>query len=105
MSHTCDLVSVKLAIAMETLRQALTNYKATMLKVREYVKSNPNSTVKEIINSVGIGHYANEKSARNAIKNALENWEKDWCVTNWSTNKGSWVYSSQGSKEERRGKQ
>lgn len=56
-----------------------TPYKRTIRAVREYITRNPGCTLKEIIDSVGRGHYAHKQSARSTIRTALIEWESEWC--------------------------
>ncbi|KKN47175.1 hypothetical protein LCGC14_0665710 [marine sediment metagenome] len=56
-----------------------TPYKRTMDAVKSFIEKNPGCTLKEIIDSIGKGHYANSQSARGTIRVALSNWESDWC--------------------------
>lgn len=56
-----------------------TPYKHTMSRVKKFIGDNPGCTLKEIMDHTGEGHYANMKSARGTIRNALVTFEKDWC--------------------------
>lgn len=54
-------------------------YKQTMASIRKYITENPGSTLKEILDATGHGHYAHMKSARGAVRSALPTFESDWC--------------------------
>ena len=60
----------------------LTNYKYTMLKVKEFIGDNPGCTLSEIIETVGKAHYMTEASAKQGIRKALTEWE-NWATTSW----------------------
>ena len=81
------------AIAGSRGGAALTPYKQTMLKVREFIEKNPRCTLNDIIEYVGKAHYSSEKSAKNAIGNALSHWEKNWCIMVLDNQRGRWGYS------------
>lgn len=58
-----------------------TPYKQSMLEVKDFLKENPGSTSREIVEAVGRLHYSSENSARSSITKSLTGWEKDWCRT------------------------
>ena len=55
-----------------------TPYKRTIRDVRRFLEKNPGSTMKEIQQEIGRGHYASPASCRGNLGKALESWE-DWC--------------------------
>jgi hypothetical protein len=56
-----------------------TPYQATIKAIKKFIGTNPGSTLKEIIDVLGKGHYASNSSCRQSLNLALTNWEKDWC--------------------------
>lgn len=56
-----------------------TPYRHTMMQIKEYISENPGCTLREIMNNVGKGHYANMKSAKSNIRTSLKERENDWC--------------------------
>ena len=81
----------KNGIAGSTSGGTQTPYKVTMMKIREFIETNPKCTLNEIIESVGKSHYANTNSAKQGIRTALTNWET-WCGHGWDNKKGSFVF-------------
>ena len=59
-----------------------TPYQKTIKYVKEYIKSNPGKTFKEIINYIDGGrfhHYSTPASMKQSLKIALCEWESSWC--------------------------
>lgn len=54
----------------------LTPYSYMMDLIKEYLIENPFSSTKEIVEALGIFHYAHEKSAKGNISRALSDYEK-----------------------------
>ncbi len=61
-----------------------TPYQRTIRDVRSFLEKNPGSTMKEIQQEIGRGHYASPASCRGNLGKALENWE-DWCRVDRNT--------------------
>ncbi|HLM69594.1 MAG TPA: hypothetical protein VK358_18775, partial [Longimicrobium sp.] len=57
-----------------------TPYRGTMHQVRRFIEARGEVTLREIMEEVGTGHYANAASAKAAIPHALQWYESDWCV-------------------------
>lgn len=55
-----------------------TPYKRTIRDVRSFLEKNPGSTMRQIQEDIGRGHYASPASMRGNLGKALEHWE-DWC--------------------------
>lgn len=72
----------KLGIAGSPSGGAITPYKITMMKIQEFIQENPGCTMKDIIAHGGKYHYASTQSARMSIRNAMQTFEKDWCLVN-----------------------
>jgi hypothetical protein len=87
----------KNGVAGSTSGGAITPYKVTIMKVKEFIAANPGCTLKDIVSHIGNGHYSSESSAKNSLRSALENWEKDWCAINW--NHREYTYTIKQSKE------
>lgn len=67
------------AAAGNAKRHRWTPYQRTIRDTRRFLEKNPGSTMKEIQNEIGKGHYASPASCRGNLGKALENWE-DWCT-------------------------
>ncbi len=68
----------------------LTNYKVSILSVKEFIKENPGCTTSEIVEALGPLHYAHVKSAKNNLREALVSFEKRWCES-WTDPKNAFV--------------
>jgi len=75
-----------------------TSYKGTIGKVKEYIIKNPGCSMKEILKSVGKGHYKTLSSASNSLKTALDKWESKWCRSE-ITGSGERIYFYKVNKE------
>ena len=67
-----------------------TPYKATMDQVHKFIQHNPGCSLKEIVDGIKQYHYANRGSAMGCIRNALEEWESDWCRIELVNGKGTY---------------
>jgi len=62
----------------------LTDYKLSMIEVKEFVSNNPGCTVREVVDELGALHYAHENSAKANLISTLE-FVEDWCTVDRST--------------------
>jgi len=62
-----------------------TPYKSTIRQVRRFIRANPGCTFREIGDELGKMHYASTVSAIGNIRQALMNWESDWCYVDTSS--------------------
>lgn len=72
-----------------------TPYKQTIKDVRSFLKDNPGSTGREIIDGIKEHHYASDKSAYSSLVSALQQFEKEWCYFR-RTKKGFKFYIRKG---------
>jgi len=62
-----------------------TPYKATMKNVQDIITQFPGINISSIISELkGKHHYAHDTSARSSLRNALKDFEKEWCVIDTS---------------------
>ena len=54
-----------------------TPYQESIRNIKDYLRRNPGSTIKEIIDNLGKLHYSSNSSAKNCIKLALNTFESD----------------------------
>lgn len=80
--NSAKFILSKLEPEHKTFAQAGTNtgkkwtpFQATMTKVREFVITNPGSTMKQIIEGIESHHYGSHSSARQSLAFALQNFE------------------------------
>ena len=57
----------------------ITAYRMTIIMIQDFLKENPGSTLNEIIDNVGIGHYSSERSAKGSLRVAFKSYERAWC--------------------------
>lgn len=62
-----------------------TPYKSSIRSVRRFIRDNPGCTFREIGEELGKMHYANVGSAIGNLRQALMNWESDWCFVDQSS--------------------
>lgn len=57
-----------------------TPYQETMRIIRDHLRANGESSISEILDVVGKGHYSKASVARSTIPGALRAYEQAWCV-------------------------
>lgn len=62
----------------------LTPYSQTMSDVKRFVEKNPGCTVKDLFSNLGKCHYASPASFKGNLLKSLWDFEKDWCVVDFS---------------------
>ena len=78
----------------------LTPYKYSIMEVKKYIEENPGCTIKQMVDSLGAMHWAHDKSAKNNLRVALQNWESTWCKSEGNHIDGKWQMQYWIKKEE-----